>query len=413
MPIIGEGAGGRLLRMPQDRLIAVGRLVLAAASLLAIYVDPLQPSRAQALAYGILVGYVLFAILVLLRSIRLGARTGSSVVHLVDIVVIGSLMVFTEGPTSPFFVFFSFILLSATLRWEWRGALIAGAFLTVLYGGLTAFQEIEGPADADTEVNRIVVRAFYLLVASGLFAYFGAYRERSRRQLEMLAAWPVAAATDAPPLREPMAHAAGILGVPRILVVWEEAEEPYIHLAENAPSGYRHDRLPPDSYPGLGDMLLDQRVFPIGADKVDETGVDRAFVRDFAVAPGVTAPFATDRVRGRVFLVDYALTGAGELALAAIVAHRIGSELEHHLARDDMQRRSATDERMRLARQLHDGMLQSVTAARLQIVLASGQVDGEVKQRIEQVSELLGDEQRQLREFVHSLGSDAGEPPSG
>src|SRR5262245_47135169 len=45
-----------------ERLIAVGRVVLASFSLLAIWLDPSEPAKYATLAYSLLVGYVVYAL---------------------------------------------------------------------------------------------------------------------------------------------------------------------------------------------------------------------------------------------------------------------------------------------------------------------------------------------------------------
>ena len=49
-----------------DPIIAIGRALLAVFGLLAIWLDPSQPARFQLLTYGLLSGYVVYAVLVLI-----------------------------------------------------------------------------------------------------------------------------------------------------------------------------------------------------------------------------------------------------------------------------------------------------------------------------------------------------------
>ena len=43
--------------------------------------------------------------------------------HIIDLSLFTVLIDLNEGPTSPLFVYFVFALLSAALRWRWRGVL--------------------------------------------------------------------------------------------------------------------------------------------------------------------------------------------------------------------------------------------------------------------------------------------------
>ena len=43
------------------------------------------------------------------------------------------MVLLTEGYTSPFFIFFMFLLLSAAIRWGWRETALTAVLVTVLY----------------------------------------------------------------------------------------------------------------------------------------------------------------------------------------------------------------------------------------------------------------------------------------
>ena len=49
-----------------ENVLASARVFLASAALVAIYLDPTEPSRYTVLAYGLLIGYVLYSVLILL-----------------------------------------------------------------------------------------------------------------------------------------------------------------------------------------------------------------------------------------------------------------------------------------------------------------------------------------------------------
>src|SRR5258707_1373257 len=61
---------------------------------------------------------------------------------------------------------------------------------------------------------------------------------------------------------------------------------------------------------------------------------------------------------------------------------------------------AASRERARLTHDLHDGVLQSLTAAALQLSLADGALDKDRRSRLDLVKQLLATEQRRIREFV-------------
>ena len=62
--------------------------------------------------------------------------------------------------------------------------------------------------------------------------------------------------------------------------------------------------------------------------------------------------------------------------------------------------RRIEDERSKLAHDLHDGILQNLTAATLQLKVCSRNCDGETRHDLESIQELLAAEQKRVRDFV-------------
>lgn len=139
-------------------------------------------------------------------------------------------MFLTTGPASPFFVFFVFSLICATLRWQWRGAMYTAAIAISVVIVMAVY-----PADLlrepEFEMNRFIIRIGYLAVVAALLGYLGAYEQQLRGELSSLAAWPRTAPEDVSALVcETLEHASAILAAPRVLAAWEEREEPYLPI---------------------------------------------------------------------------------------------------------------------------------------------------------------------------------------
>ena len=115
---------GKGFQHPSGRVIALGRLILAALFLLAIWIDASQPARAPAATYVVLAAYVAFAAAIVVATWSnwwLDAKLAGPA-HAVDIILFTLLVLLTEGYTSPFFTFFMFVLLSAATRLDKPGA---------------------------------------------------------------------------------------------------------------------------------------------------------------------------------------------------------------------------------------------------------------------------------------------------
>jgi signal transduction histidine kinase len=167
-----------------DWAIAVSRLVLATGGLAAAYLDPEQPSGGGGLGYTIFAAYVGFALALLVFYRRLSGPPWKIATHCLEVALVSLIILTTEGPSSPFFVYFTFVLLIAALRWQWQGTLATGGFLSLLLIVLTASQLLVHFEQAD--VDRLIIRNVYLLVVTCLFAFLGNHFRRQSQELERL-----------------------------------------------------------------------------------------------------------------------------------------------------------------------------------------------------------------------------------
>ncbi|HEX5718725.1 MAG TPA: hypothetical protein VF179_21370, partial [Thermoanaerobaculia bacterium] len=112
-----------------ERLIASGRVVLAAVSSLAVWFDPSEPARHPEVAYTLLVSYVGYSLAIaalVWRSDAISERH-RFVTQGMDLAFFSLMLFFTAGTTNPFIAYFIFAVICATLRWQWRGALWTAA----------------------------------------------------------------------------------------------------------------------------------------------------------------------------------------------------------------------------------------------------------------------------------------------
>ena len=118
--------------------------MLCGLSLLTVSLDPTQPSQdATGAVFTLTLYLALAAILVALTRYRFLSPRLCGAIHVADIAIISVLLFLTDGPTSPFFVFFTFVLLAATLRWQWQAVIATAA---APYGGDFHSQDQHGSA---------------------------------------------------------------------------------------------------------------------------------------------------------------------------------------------------------------------------------------------------------------------------
>jgi signal transduction histidine kinase len=121
-----------------------------------------------------------------------------------------------------------------------------------------------------------------------------------------------------------------------------------------------------------------------------------------------SAPLKVGSVTGRVFFTDLGSSATEGLPLTDLVAREIGSSLDQLHITKQLQEVAAAEERIRLARDLHDGVLQSLTGVRLEIRAVAGLegVANAIRDRLVAIERALAGEQRELRFFIADLEPD-------
>lgn len=398
-------------------LIGVGRLVTAAFAAIAIYFDPTQPGRLADEARLLILAYIAFSLLALI-PIRWPVDSRMHLLtHAVDIVVIGWLLHLTDELTSPFFAFFHFLLFAATIRWGMTGALLGAVVLEVLLL-IIGLPDLE---DGVSELNLMIMRSAYFLVAAFMLGYFGAYRNRSRYRLARLAAWPrlrpESGADDW--LGDILTHATEVLGAAQLIVVWQDIDEPTGTIATCNATDVTIDAIrDPARWQPIAEEVLDSADPRRAAHARATVAKLNATADDAAIAlppDNVSAAyFSALRYRGRVLVLDAKYRHEEVESLVSIIAGRISYELERMALMREIASNARLQERGRVARDLHDSVLQDLTAASLKLKAAARLLPPQAGPLIGDVAAIIADQQRQIRRFVEGTRpGDSGAPLPG
>lgn len=410
-----------------ERVIAAGRVALAAFSYLGVWLDPSEPTMFRTATYAMLAGYLAYSLVLAIAtwSVRTVPRGLPLITHTLDLIVFVVFMYLTSGPNSPFFAYFTFATVSGTLRWHWRGAAITASIslLAFLGVGWLTSQIAEDPF---FELNRFIIRSVYLVVVAVLLGYLGASAERRRREIGRLATWPDRPLVDEESLVTGLLeHASRTLRAPRVLLVWEDADEPWTNFALHASSTVTRWQEAPAADPLVADALADTDFFcddiTAAEPAVLRQDPDGSFsywygrpisARILGRTPmtgvvGIRLPGRA--VSGHLFFLGVDRATSDTIVLGQVVGQQAATALDHHVFGRRQRGEALFGARIRMSQDIHDGVLQSLTGIGLRLQALETHLaadpDG-ARKEVHELKSLVMDEQRDLRVLVTELSDD-------
>jgi signal transduction histidine kinase len=422
-------------------------MVLATGSLVADLFGPSQPARYAGLVHEILVLYLIFS-LVDWVVVKTGPRVGSAFqlgTHGADILWAAALTLFSEGPSSPFFLFFVFMQLVAAYRWGYRGTLLTTlAGMGVLFGEAHLLTPITVMATAPASMgslvsgtygmNRLILRSIDLVLVGFLLGYLAEGVKTLQAEAALIAQVISKGQVGVglrPTLDGMLEEVLRFFGARRVLVAIEEVQSGRLFLWEA--------REPPKAgglETKLREVRRQERASYLGQEEVQALYWQRGWLGGFgflavdsegrrlrnlapeaiesmiAVIGANSALAASFRLRnewhGRFFLMDpqpwqrwgneleflrEVVAKAAPVAYNAYLLTRIRSQI-------------GAAERGRLARELHDGAIQSLVAAEMQMEVLRRQASGSAPEQtgyLKRVQELVHEQVLNLRELMEEI----------
>lgn len=413
-------------RARTERLIAVGRTILAAGSLLALWLDPLEPIKHAHIAYGLLAAYLAYSLAV--WAVALGRGVGSRAwrlgSHAFDLAFFTLFVYFTGGPSTPFFAFFVFSLVCASSRWQWRGTLwTAGIALAALF--VFGWYSASVLRDPDYELHTFIIRGVYLSVIGALLGYLGAHEARTRREITALAAFSGGSFESEERLVEELfGYAQGVLAAPRAVLAWRVEGRPFrVYEGHREPDGGLACGRVPELEAGAlevealrdEDFLCPDLAAPLPVVLGEGGDPGRRWRgpvltedarRVLAPRSVLSSRLAGQRVDGRLLFLDKRGMTGDDLVLGAIVRRTVTAALDRFYLGERVRETAADEERVRMARDLHDGVLQSMTGMGLRLAAIRGRLPEDsrgAERALDELLSLLALEQRDLRFFIQEL----------
>ena len=419
-----------------ERILATARLVLALTSLLALYLDPAKPFRHEALVYLLVLIYSAHAIS-LLVVVHLRDQIASSVawaIHALDVVWPGIIIFFTNGSSSPFFLFFIFALLGAAFRWGRFQALLTAVAIVALVASeviLLTHRSLAVLPGTTFDMKFFILRSAYVAIFAVLIGYLSESEKRRREQAMAIARISTRARVDAGlkgTLHAAFQQILDAFGAQEVVLIAGKAGAPPAH-------SWRMEMLPGIAEPVFTDQDIDsseeQKYAVVSHDSCFAAAWRKSQVKsayclssdgrrlrqqsaflgpDFVAQHDfrkllVTRVSAGPDLSGKLFLFEPDGKLESQLRfLQELTVQVTPAVLNVYLLRR-LRSRTAAVERARVARDLHDGVIQSLHAIAFRLyALRTTQMDArQYGEELLELQELVQKEAVNIRALIQQL----------
>ena len=403
------------LRHHGGRVIALGRALLACLFLFALSMDASQPSQAPQQTFILLFGYigVAFALVAIIWNdwwldAKLAAPT-----HILDVLIFTLLVFSTDGYTSPFFLFFTFILFSAAIRWGWRETAVTALALVILYVGMGMASAFEH--NGIFRFDRFAVRAGHLAILSVMLIWFGIHQG--------LSTWAARDGgiadldADEPLLNSVLVAAARRARARKGALDWRDPDgagdtrlrfwDGQISASDPGESLLIGLSAAPFLYDLKNDRSLRrienrQPLFGNASDVLDVEAAKAAGLKE-----GLAIPLTSHRGEGIVFLEKIDGLSIDHVELAELISRDVADRIRQQGLLSAMEESAEAGARLKIARDLHDSIVQFLAGAAFRIEAMSRTVNagGKVGDDLAELKRLMLEEQADLRAFIEALRS--------
>jgi signal transduction histidine kinase len=426
-----------------EHTLALARLFIAVATFAAGSLSlASSPSRYVHLLYGLLGGYVVFAIvaLVLLRVIPQFWTFSVVAMHVVDVLVAAAVTLSTGAASSPFFVLFFFAVLAAAYRWGFAETVVtAGAAIALLFADVALVGPVfhETVVDGVYEPDHLIMRSTYLLLAGVLTGYLAQSEKQFRSEVIAIGAI-VGRADVRAGFKKTMAAVFDavlrLFDAHRLVLVVHEEDSDHVFMweagrsSEGSAQPVHTSRLESTSLPTylFAPAAATWHAVRRGARRKrwDVVALNRegsrvsaepwAFPAEFLAAVRPFDQLMTLGVElgnewtGRLFLIDphVGADRIGALGFGQRVMRQISPAVHNVYLLHRLRSTAGVIARARLARELHDGVIQTVMGVEMQLDALSRGVVREspaVVTELRRFRAILGQEVVRLREVMQQL----------
>ena len=424
-------------RIETERILSTARVVLALTSVLAFHYnsDRFQyPNLVNALLL-LYCAHSLALMGTLWFRTKLEFRP-SALVHATDLLWPTVISLVTNGPSSPFFLYFVFAILGAAFRWGLRESLltVVGAL-----AAMTADAKILtlGPMarlfESHFDANVFVVRTVYMVILAFLVGSLAESEKQRRTEALSIAQISSEVRVDAGlkgTLQAVLHQVLNLFGARQLVLVAGDPGSLRANLwrVERLQTGdvvFSWGHLDPDEWrryafelPARGAAAAWRRRNDRSAILLDREGNRIRGTRSLLPAGFSAQPYfdlllsigipSMPDISARLFLFDPKLGGRAEeqLRFLQYLTQQISPAVYNVYILRRLRSRAASVERGRVARELHDGVVQTLHAVAFRLYALrtnSMLASRECAQELLDIQELVQNETTSLRTLIHQL----------
>jgi signal transduction histidine kinase len=427
-----------------ESFLARARAFLALGSFLAIDFNPAFPSRFANVAYVLLFLYVIHSLLALI-SVRYRRRWMSGLrLHIIDVLLIACIPVFIQAPTRAFFLiypFLLFVLLAAAYRWGLYETLatVAACIALLVLGDLVS--ALTGPPDphlsfAQLGIKDLVERGPALFLTACVVGYLGE-EERGLAKAAVIARLTQRVHSETTVRESLEAALSAILGTfdanrAALVVREEKRQRTFLWEAKRTPGTqgcvlsweeletFQQQRyffsLPGNSCYAIRRPAQPFDVLSLGTQGERLGRVSYTFP-DYFLAWHVFMSLLVvsftlgeeEEWSGRLFLFDPRAAGdrQAELRLLRDLVREAGPAVYTVYRLRRLRSRASGMERARIARELHDGVIQTLVGVemRIDVLRRRAAINRAAADELSQIQRLLRGEILSVRELMQAIKS--------
>jgi signal transduction histidine kinase len=170
--------------LQRESAVAWMRVGFAAVAVFVIQLNPERVARFPELSLISLGSFLIYSLVVLYLALHnkltyspLGILTNS-----LDVVWIAAIVFSTGGTRTPFFFYYTFPVITASIRWGLKGSIpvaLVGVFLYGVVRLTLAAESMESPIGIDV----LLIRSLYLVLLAFIFAYVSEFERKQNQRL--------------------------------------------------------------------------------------------------------------------------------------------------------------------------------------------------------------------------------------